>query len=100
MATYAELKQLEGSATLLGQVEVAIWKSIATISTEGTGAANHAVRVGWAINAIRDTKGEAVKILRLALATNASATVSQINSATDTSIQTIVDNSIALLAGL
>jgi hypothetical protein len=100
MATYQELKQLEGSNTLLAQVEVAVWKTIATIAAESSGTTNHAARVGWANVAIKDAQGEARKILRIALANNSAATIAQINAATDASIQAIVDSSVNLLAGI
>lgn len=100
MASYAELKSLESDPILLGKVEAALWVSLNTIAGEAAGTPNHAARVAFAVEAIKDTTGTARKLFKLALAANAAATISSIQSATDASLLTVVNNSISLLAGV
>jgi hypothetical protein len=100
MATYTELKSLDTDQSLLFRCEVAIWIAINAIAVEAAGTANHAERIAWAKQSATGTAGMAQMVLRLVLAANSSATVAQINAATDASLQTAVNNTIRVLAGI
>lgn len=100
MATYLELKALESDQNLINKVEVAIWSAINTIAGESTGTANHAARVTWAQRAASGTADMARTALRLVLAANSSLTPVQMQAASDAAIQTAVNATIVVLAGI
>lgn len=100
MATYLDLNALQADPILLSKIEAALWVTLNTIAGEATSTANHSARVGYAIEALKDTPGTARKLLKLALAANAAATTVQIQAATDAALQTIVSNCFNMLAGV
>ena len=98
MATYTELYNLKSDSSLRNRVAVAITiksKDIIALETPTQDQKN------WATKAITNPAEQADKIYNYLLADNASATVSQIQSATDAAIQTkvntIIDKLIAEL---
>lgn len=100
MATYTELKALDSNESLINRVEVALWVALNTIATEAAATPDHAARIAWAKSASTNTRSTAINTLALVLAANSSATTAQIVAATDASIQTAVNNTIKVLAGI
>jgi len=122
MATLVELKQIQTNSVadageppdsnivaareLLGKIEVAIWKEAqqrisgtdlpAGDTPEANQARNEAI--GWAQRVIGSADAEARTVLKLLLATNATATVAQILGASDTAIESAVNNLIPRLS--
>ena len=126
MATLAELKTIQtdsvvpdplpgdpalpaeviAAKTLLGRIEVALWKEAhqrisgiglpAGSTPEENQLRNEAI--GWAQRAIESTDGTARTVLKLLLAANAGATSAQILSAADAAIEAQVDALIPRLA--
>lgn len=99
MATYLELYGLQGDGDLHNRIAVAVVVSADTIRSEAEGAANHANRLVWAGNAFADPRAMAKRAFWAVLAANKSASVSNIQSATDAAIQTNVDAVVDVLAG-
>lgn len=91
MATYTELAQLYSVGTLREIVRVAVVDAALTIIGEDQGTANHAARYVWAAKAIASPDGEATRFLMGILVANKAATVAQIQSATDSAVQSNVD---------
>lgn len=93
MATYLELRDLFDDGDLRNRVNMAMIVSVNTI-LEGTPTAkDHAYAA-----AVTNSPGEeAKKILMFVLAINKSATVANIQGATDASIQTNVDTVVPVL---
>lgn len=105
MATYQELRALFNDSDLAEKVEVAVAIAANTIASANDTAAPfdqaagaHENRVRWAAAAITGTPTEARRILKLVLAKNESATVAQIQNATDALIQGNVDASVDVIA--
>src|SRR3990167_6199303 len=97
MATYTELRNLFDNPVLRGRVETAV-----VVTANAIAAAvvtETAARKTWANKALLNTEQEARLVLKLALAQNKSASVAQINAVSDSALQTIVENAVALLAG-
>lgn len=92
MATYQELAQLYSVGTLREQVRVAVVDAAVRIIDEDPGTANHAERLTWAAKAIGNPDAVASQMLMGILVKNKSATVGQIQSASDAAIQTNVDD--------
>lgn len=97
MATYAELFDQRAHSALRNKITVAVAiKAQSLIDSESPTAA----QIAWANDAIRDPEGKAVVLLNYVLAANKSATVQQIQSASDAAIQNNVDTAVdALIAG-
>lgn len=98
MATYLEIFDLKSNASLRNRVAIAIAVAADTIRAEDPATANHAARMAWASRALQNTDAEAPRVLLAVLAQNKALTVAQINSATDSGLQTGVDNAVNLLA--
>lgn len=90
MATYLEVADMERNQDLLDRVKVACWVQADTIRTEDVGTANHANRLIWAAEVLKDGQVWASRMLKGVLAANIDATVNQIQNATDTAILTNV----------
>lgn len=91
MATYEELFDIVRQAdnnTLLNRVAVAVTVKAQAVMSEATPPVE---AVTWAARALADQLKEARLILPYVLAANKDATVSQITSASDATIQTNVD---------
>ena len=98
MATYTELAQLFSVSTLKPQVTAAIAIAAQNIANESPSTPNHTERFTWAASASSNPSGEASRFLIGVLAANNTATVEQIQNATDAQVQTNVDNLIDLFA--
>ena len=93
MATYLELRKLFNDADLTNRVAVAAVISINTILI-GTPTTKDKA---YAAALFSSPQTEAKKILMGVLAANKSATVSQIQSASDAALQTNVDATVLIL---
>jgi hypothetical protein len=100
MASYAELKSLEADSGLLNRVESAVWHLVSNIAAEATSAPNHAARVGWAKEALQDSRGMAARCLRVMLGSNTSTGQSAILAASDAAILSALSGSVTILAGI
>ena len=98
MATYVELYELAGNATLKNRVAVACMIAAQGILADDTPPANHAARLKWAAQVFANPHGVAQTLLNVLLAQNAAATVAQITGVTDASILTGVNNAVDLFA--
>ena len=88
MATYLELFDLQTNDGLRQKVAVAVAVA-AQAQLAGTPTQQQAI---WAKDAVARPLEMAERVVILILAANSSATVAQITAATDTAIQTNVDN--------
>lgn len=91
MASLAELFNLHQSAELRHKVAAAAMIKARAITEEATPSA---ARLQWAEDALADPEAVALLLLRYVLAANATAQVTQIEGATDSTIQTAVDAAI------
>ena len=98
MATLAELKTLESDGSLQTAVEVALWKAAVNVQAEDPGIGNHANRLKWAKVVLRDPAGSKDDFLRYLLAANADLTIAQIQSATDSAIESKVADAVDIFA--
>ena len=100
MATYLELYTLRGNPELRQKIAVALTIAADTIRSETSSTNGHAERIVWAGRILNGLDGEAEKALRMVLAANKGANVSQIKNASDTAIQAKVDTIVNILAGV
>jgi hypothetical protein len=100
MATYLELYALRNNADLMQRLIIAILVAANSVRLEASNTPFHSNRVAWAQNAVKDPDVYASKALYLLLAQNKALTVAQIQSVTDTAIQTAVDELVNTLTGL
>ena len=107
MTTLIELRNLATSSDLRNKIEAAIMISADKVMRGNDGAAPfsqgagaHDLRVIWAKSIFESLIGQAERFLRSVLASNATASVATITSATDASIQANVDEAVDLMAGV
>lgn len=93
MATYQELRGLFSDSDLNEKVEVAVIIAANNL----IGGTPTTAQKAWAATAFSSPKSEASKALMAVLAENSGATVAQIQSATDASVQTNVNNVVSTL---
>ena len=98
MATYIELRELHSDATLLAKVYIAVLKAVELVVTEDVGTANHANRLLWAKETLVNPVRMAKTMYPYILAANSSATVAQIQSASDASVQSNINSIIDVVA--
>lgn len=101
MASYTELYEYAGSPAgqvLKNRIRVAAVVACDVISAEAGSVENHANRLKWAVETLRDLNAAADPLTLAVLAQNRGFTTAQITQATDVQIQTAVDNAIDLLA--
>ena len=98
MATYEELYGLRSDSALKNRVTVACIISAEGIMSEDGGTPNHANRLIWAATVFASPSQEADRMYWAVLAANQGASVAQIQSATDSAIQTNVDDHVDLFA--
>lgn len=98
MATYAELLQASENQTLNARIRVACIIAAEAIRTENVGTTNHANRVKWAKAVFANPLQEAQRMVWAVLAQNASATLSQITGASDSTVQTAVNAAVDVFA--
>lgn len=100
MATYEEIYTLAESNSLIDRVAVAITIAADTIVNEDPATVNHANRVVWAKSVFVNPKSQAKAFWYAMLAANNTASVAAINSASDATIQTAVNNVVDIFAGV
>lgn len=99
MALYTELYQLALSdAALKARATVAAVVAANTVRTENPATANHANRLLWAAEALKNPAYWGERMLWSALAQNTGSTVAQITGASDATLQTAINNTIDLFA--
>lgn len=98
MASYTELRELFGDATMKNKVAVACVVAAEAIRNEDAGTANHASRLVWAKKAFGNPNGVADEMLMALLAAYKDASVATITGATDAAIQTKVDAAVDVFA--
>lgn len=98
MATLAELWTLLDNPALKEKVSAACLIAAEAIRVEDPGTANHANRLAWAKATYLDPVGAGRDVLKAVLAQNASATLAQITGASDSTIQTAVNNAVNTFA--
>lgn len=95
MATYAELQDIRSNNEgLLGKVLVAASIKAHAIMQEVTPGAN---RLQWALDTLDRPEAVGGQLLNYVIAENNSATASQITGASDTAIQTNVDDAVDVI---
>ena len=100
MATYAEIHELLNDSTLLDKIEIAAIIAAQGIVGDGSPPANQAQRLKWAAETLSSTRLSAKKLIPFVLAANSGLSVSAIQGAADTAIQTNVDSAVDLFADL
>jgi hypothetical protein len=100
MAAYTALVALAQNDTLKQQIKMAIAVTAQTITTELGTVPNHSSRVAWAKQALASPDAAVESVMWSVLAANAAATVVQITTATDATVQTAVDAAVAGLFGV
>lgn len=98
MATLTELSSLLNDPALTDKCRGAVLIAAQSIMVESAGTANHANRLKWAKKVFADPSGQAQLMLRAVLAANNAATLAQINSASDPTIQSAVNAAVDVLA--
>jgi hypothetical protein len=98
MATYVELLQAAEDDTLNKKARVAVIIAADVVRAEAGATANHATRLAWASQALRDPIGEGKRALWCALAQNAGLTSAQLLAASDAALQTAINAAVDLLA--
>lgn len=98
MATYNELFALRSNDDLRNRVSVACIVAAEAIRGESDATTNHANRLKWAKRVFEHPEQESLRMLWALLAANKALTVSQITNATDTNMQTGVDNAVNIFA--
>lgn len=102
MATYTELYSLHsGQDELIHKVAVATWIAAEAIRVEEDTTPNHANRMAWAALVLADRGlSRANQMLKAVLAANRGATTAQIIGASDSEIQSKVNDAVDLVAGI
>ncbi|MBI3319734.1 MAG: hypothetical protein HYZ89_04020 [Candidatus Omnitrophica bacterium] len=96
MATYQDIYNLRHSTTLKARVTVAVVSAARAVFQESGATTNHAARLAWAKQAVKDAEGEAE---RLMWGVVSHPTVQSSGEAvTDTQLQTMVDNLVDVFA--
>ena len=98
MATYNELFGLHNNSDLMNKVTVACIVAAEEIINETSPPSNQAARETWAALVFRNPRGVAEPMYWALLAANKDNTVIQIEGASDTAIQTAVDDHVDLFA--
>lgn len=97
MAAYLELHDLISDSDLQEKIAIAASKKAQGLLDGGTPTTDE---VAWALAALQSPTGKAKELINYVLAANSGSTVSQIQGATDVSIQSNVDSAVdALIAG-
>ncbi len=98
MASYSELYDLRNDSALKNRITTACIIAAETVMNELATVPNNVNRLIWAKAVFANPKGEANRMHMAILAANQSASVAQIQSATDAAIQTNVDDHVDLFA--
>jgi hypothetical protein len=97
MATYQEMHDLTHNTALLNRVMAAVAVLAEAIRGEAPATANHAERMRWAQQALRNVDGTARSLMWIVIAQNRAATAAQIEGASDAAVQTAVNSAVELL---
>jgi hypothetical protein len=102
MATYDELLAIvnggPAGAALYGRVKVACLIACEAIRNEMEATANHANRMLWAAEVLRDPDVQAKRMLLAVLAQNNAVPIASITGASDGVVQTAVNAAVNLIA--
>jgi hypothetical protein len=98
MASYTELFALRTDSPLKNRVIVACVVAAEAIRTELGSVPNHANRLAWSAAVFANPDREGDRMYWAVLAANKSATVGNIQNATDAAIQTAVDAAVDIFA--
>lgn len=98
MATYAELVTASNNSALITRISVACAVAAEKIRQESISVPNHVNRVKWAKGAFANPTEAARSIIWCVLAQNRAATLAQITSADDLTVQTAVDSAVDAVA--
>ena len=98
MALYLELLTLQENEDLNKRMRVAVTIAAVAVMTEVDTTANHVNRLLWAKEAFSSPDVMAKQMFRAVLAQNASATVAQIEGASDSAIQSKVNDAVNVFA--
>lgn len=96
MATYSEIFDLNSNSALRNRISVAVTVKAKDYIKGATPSSN---QLTWAKQALSFPEVEAEKLLRFMLADNNGLTTTQIQNATDSSIQTGVNTAVDALVG-
>lgn len=97
--TYLEIYQLaQEDSALKAKVYVACLVAAEAIRTEGDQVSGHAARLAWARATFANPLQAANRMIFSALARHKALTTAAIKAAPDTTIQTAVDEAVALFA--
>lgn len=100
MATYAELLTAAENEPLRQKIRVACWVAADVVRAEVDTTPNHANRMLWAREVFKNPDLVAAQMVTAVLAQNRAATLAQITGASDSAVQTAVNDAINLLAGI
>lgn len=100
MATYLELRNLFDNDVLRSRIEVAVAVAADAIREESVATPGHQARLAWASEAWSLPNEVARRMQIAVLAANKGATVAQINQATDSQLQSKVNDAINVFAGV
>ena len=103
MATYQQLLDIASTASgdaLRQQLRIAVVVAADSIRVEAPATVGHALRMAWALSAIKSPDSAAREMLWAVLAQNKAFTVAQITGASDSAVQSAVDAAVNLLAGV
>lgn len=98
MATYLELLQAAENDNLNRKMRVAVIIAAEAVRTEQASVTNHANRLVWAKDVFANPDREAKRMLWAVLAQNAAAPLAGITGASDTAVQTAVNNAVDVFA--
>jgi len=97
MATYTDLFELRSNSVLINRIAVAVTIKAQTYIDGATPTSDE---LAWASRVLVAPRPEAEKLLHYLVAADNTATIAQITGASDTAIQTRVDDAVdALVAG-
>lgn len=101
MATYSELHNLlVQESEVRNKVKVALIVAAKVVYDENPETLNHTERLIWAGGVLSNTEVEVGKAFPILLASFKDQTEAQIKDASDSDVQTAVDNHINFLAGV
>ena len=99
MALYKDLVGLDQYDILLRQIIVSIAIEAKLITDAiGTGSPPTANQIAWAKNALNNPQTEQARVFWYVIAANNTATIAQIQTATDSAVQTNVHAAVALFS--
>lgn len=99
MASYVALVAFAQNDTLRQQIKMAIAMTAYTIENEAAQVVNHAQRVAWAKAALASPDSAVEQIVWSVLAANNTASIAQLQAATDAQVQAAVDAAVTNLFG-